>query len=189
MMKRKRFVIRVRTIIAQIKMLVSYFQIVVSFMSFGYSLPASYMNVITAFDFVNLNPVSNLRALCVGDLNFFNLLVWQMVMPFGVTCIICLHYLCSVPQISDGSDGVDDRRRFKSGYWNFFCMLLFMIYPECTRLTIGIFSCKPIMTSSDTARYFMNLDLTIECYTSEQCQDLILTRIPTQNVSKLCNTM
>jgi hypothetical protein len=169
MMKKKKIMARAKQIFGQVKILVAYFQTVIVFMLGGsLTFPTDYQQLMDSFEFVNVDFLAILRGTCfLKDANYYAIFLWNFIMPIVLTIILVIWYFISKPK-ADPDEPIeeDDSGLTSHGsvQWNLFCMICFFIYPNTSRVMLGMFNCHELQVTPTETKHFLRSDYSIECY-------------------------
>eukprot|EP00656_Telonema_subtile_P056092 TRINITY_DN8882_c0_g2_i3.p1 TRINITY_DN8882_c0_g2~~TRINITY_DN8882_c0_g2_i3.p1 ORF type:complete len:1868 (+),score=407.84 TRINITY_DN8882_c0_g2_i3:232-5835(+) len=162
LMKKKKTLARLVAITGQCKILVAYFQVVIAIMLGGSQpFPTDFSQLMDYFEIVNIDVVAMFRSMCVSDFNFYSNFLWNLLMPVTVIGLLVLYTWFTRP---DPADESLEAKTHTSFCWKSSLMLLFIIYPNCSRVMLSMFNCHAIKWDDDTTKYFLRADYSIECF-------------------------
>lgn len=115
------------------------------------------------FSFLNIDPIKNLRGLCIGNFDYYTIFLWNSFFPIGVTILLAL--VCQITKPRDAD--AETSRKHSSFYWNAFCMLLFLVFPGTSKCVVSMFHCHPLQVDDNTIKEYLYIDYDIECWTGD----------------------
>jgi predicted outer membrane repeat protein len=159
MMKKKKMYARTKAILGQVKILVAYFQVIISFLDVGVPFPDVFQGLFMSFSFLNIDPVKNMRGVCIGNFDFYQTFLWNSFMPIAVAAVLAVHYFVTKPR-----DNAQAARKHSAFYWNSFCMLLFLIFPGTSKVVVSMFHCKQLQYSDSEVKEYLYADFNVQCW-------------------------
>jgi len=162
LMKKKKTIARLIAISDQVKILIAYFQVVICIIMGGSApFPMSLGQLMNSFEIVNVDIMTMLKGMCAVDVSYYSIWIYNFSLPILVSSLLILHAFLTRP---DPEDDSFEARTHWSFCYKIVLMLLFTVYPNCSRIMLGFFNCHAIQWDDDTVKHFLKTDYSLECF-------------------------